>query len=116
MYLLFIIFSFVYFLNLYYISFRFCNIDYSEWWTTLNSWMIWLCRIHTVLDLAAVTESMLNITTQSMMPVITNALRYYLGDASPIKAITSVKTLPLQIFRSSINTHFIEHHIPKYYI
>ncbi|XP_060878579.1 uncharacterized protein LOC132950955 [Metopolophium dirhodum] len=92
---------------------KFCNIDYSDWWTTLNSWMIWLCRVHTVLDLAAVTESMLNITTQSMMPVITNALRYYLGDSSPIKAITSVKTLPLQIFRSSINTHFIEHHIPK---
>jgi len=103
-------------LNLFYISFRFCNIDYSDWWTTLNSWMIWLCRVHTVLDLAAVTESMLNITTQSMMPVITNALRYYLGDSSPIKAVTSVKTLPVQIFRSSINTHFIEHHIPKYYI
>lgn len=76
--------------------------------------MIWLCRVHTVLDLAATTESVLNIPTQSMMPVTTNALRHYLGDLSPIQTITSVKTLPTQIFRSSINTHFIEHYIPKY--
>lgn len=75
--------------------------------------MLWLSRVHTVLDLAAITESVLNISTQNMMPVITNALRHYLGDSSPIPSITSIKTLPLQIFRSSINTHFIEHHIPK---
>lgn len=78
--------------------------------------MIWLCRVHTVLDLAAITESVLNISTQSMMPIMTNALHYYLGDLSPIQSITSIKSLPLQILRSSINTHFIEHHIPKYYI
>lgn len=93
--------------------FRFCNIDYSDWWTTLNSWTIWLCRVHTVLDLAAITESVLNISTQSMMPVTTKALGFYLGDESPIQSVTSVKTLPPQIFRSPINTHFIEHHIPK---
>lgn len=75
--------------------------------------MLWLNRVHTVLDLAAITESVLNISTQCMMPVITNALRHYLGDSSPIQSIASIKTLPLQTFRSSINTHFIEHHIPK---
>lgn len=78
--------------------------------------MIWLCRIHTVLDLAAITESVLNISTQSIMPVTSNALRFYFGETSPIQSVTSVKELPLQIFRSSINTHFVEHHIPKYYI
>lgn len=98
------------------IFFRFCIVDYSEWWTTLQSWLVWLCRIHTVLDLAAVTESVLNISTLSMMPVTTSALRYYLGDSSPIQSLSSIKTLPTQIFRSSINTHFIEHHIPKYSI
>lgn len=78
--------------------------------------MLWLCRVHTVLDLAAITESVLNISTQSMMPVMTNALRHYLGDSSPIQTVTSIKLLSSQIFRSSINTHFIEHHIPKYYM
>lgn len=96
--------------------FRFSNIDYSEWWTVLDSWMSWLCKVHTVLDLTAVTESVLGISTQSMMPVVTNGLRHYLGDSSPIKSVTSVKTLSPQMFRSSINTHFIEHHIPKYFV
>lgn len=77
--------------------------------------MIWLYRVHTVLDLTAITESVLNISTQSIMPVTTKALSYYLGDESPIQSVTSVKTLPPQIFRSPINTHKIEHHIPKYY-
>lgn len=76
--------------------------------------MIWLSRVHTVLDIAAVTESVLNISTQSMMPVITNALRCYLGESSPIQSVNSVKEIPTQTFRSSIKTHFIEHHIPKY--
>lgn len=97
-------------------GFRFSSIDYSEWWTVLDSWMLWLYKIHTVLDLTAITESVLGISTQSMMPVVTNGLRYYLGDSSPIKLVASVKTLPPQMFRSSINTHFIEHHIPKYCI
>jgi len=78
--------------------------------------MIWLCRIHTVLDLAAITESVLSISTQNMMSVTTNALRHYLGDSSPIQSVTSVKTLSSQIFRTPINTHFVEHHIPKYCI
>lgn len=77
--------------------------------------MLWLCRVHTVLDLTAVTESVLNISTQSMLPVTTNALRFYLGNSSPIQVIDSLKTLPPQVFQTSINTHFIEHHIPKYY-
>lgn len=76
--------------------------------------MLWLCRVHTVLDLTAVTESVLNISTQSMMPITVNALRLYLGSSSPIQSIDSIKTLPTQTFQTSINTYFIEHHIPKY--
>lgn len=85
-----------------------------EWWTALESWMIWLCRVHTVLDLVAITESVLNISTQSIMPITSNALRFYFGEMSPIQSVMSIKDLPIQIFRSPINTHFVEHHIPKY--
>lgn len=76
--------------------------------------MVWLCRIHTVLDLAAITESVLSISSQSLMPITKNALQHYLGDSSPIQSVTSVKSLSSQIFQTPINTHFIEHHIPKY--
>lgn len=100
---------------------RFPEVKADDWIDHCSKWIMWLTRVHIVLQLMLITESIMK-SKVCIIPLTTLTLEHYLGRESPIDELKDPREIVSQTFTTAVNTkdvldllnRYIHNYIPSF--
>jgi hypothetical protein len=92
---------------------RFSEAGSEEWIVIVEKWLVWLTRIHCVLELLCNTQTALGLNKNSLLPITQFVLNKFTGNDSQVTGVQYVIDNPIQEMKTSLPTKLIHNHITK---